>query len=125
MKTEQIIILAALTTFRWAMPNPVHAWEWKGKCGITKSSITNCTFIKGDGALGGETGTSYTYMLPSGDRFQRFVADSISGAICESPGLMRKNDGPWFKITTSCLGPFIIHSLPTGNSMLVEVYDTL
>jgi hypothetical protein len=32
----------------------VHAWEWKGKCGITKSTISTCTFIKGDGALPGE-----------------------------------------------------------------------
>jgi hypothetical protein len=27
---------------------------WKGKCGITKSTISTCTFIKGDGALRGE-----------------------------------------------------------------------
>jgi hypothetical protein len=124
MKTEQVILLAALITFQSIAPDPVGAWEWKGKCGMKKSTIVNCTFTKGDGALAGENGTSYTYILPSGDRFQRFVADSISGAICESPGLMRKNDGPWFRITTTCLGPFIIHSLPTGNSMLVEVYDT-
>jgi|694.fasta_scaffold13955_5 hypothetical protein len=124
MKTEEAIALAALMSLQWLAPAPLHAWEWKGKCGITASTIARCTFIKGDGALGGETGKSYTYILPSGDRFQRFVADSISGAICDSPGLMRKNDGPWFRITTSCQGPLIIHSLPTGNSMLVEICDT-
>ena len=124
MKTEQVIALIALSAFESILPYPAHAWEWKGKCGVTRSTIENCTFIKGDGALGGEIGTSYMYVLRSRDRFQRFVADSISGAICESSGLMRKNDGPWLRITTSCLGPYIIHSLPTGNSMLIEIYDT-
>jgi hypothetical protein len=124
MGTKESIALAAFISWQWLAQAPVHAWEWKGKCGITKSTISTCAFVKGDGALRVETGTSYTYILPSGDRFQRFVADSVSGAICDSLGLMRKNNGPWFIIATSCQGPFIIHYLPTDNSMLAEIYDT-
>jgi hypothetical protein len=124
MGSKESIALVACLSWQWICAAAVNASEWKGNCGISKSTITTCTFIKGDGALGGETGASYTYVLPSGDRFQRFVADSIAGGICDSPGLMRKNNGPWFRIATSCSGPFIIHSLPTGNSMLVEIYDT-
>jgi hypothetical protein len=101
-----------------------NAWEWKGKCGISKSSVTTCIFIKGDAAMNGENGTRYTYSPPSGDRFQRFVPDSAAGSICESSGFMRKNNGPWFEINTYCEERYIIHSLPTGNSMLVEIYET-
>jgi len=124
MATAKVIALAALTSLQWLTSLQAYAWEWKGKCGVSKSTVSTCTFVKGDGALRGETGTTYTYILPTGDRFMRFVADAESGQICESPGLMRKNNGPWFRIETSCQGPFIVHSLPTGNSMLVEIYDT-
>jgi hypothetical protein len=70
MGTKESAVLAAIVLWQWIVATAVHASEWKGKCGISKSTITTCTFIKGDGALGGETGTSYTYALPSGDRFQ-------------------------------------------------------
>ncbi|MBC1262508.1 hypothetical protein FQK07_14880 [Synechococcus sp. BSF8S] len=102
---------------------PVGAWEWTGGCGVTKASVTSCTFIKGDAALDGITGMNYTYVLPSGDRFQRFSPDG-EGGICSGNGLMRKNEGAWFKVNTSCDGGYIIHSLPSGHSMLIEIYAT-
>lgn len=101
------------------------ALEWQVKCGTARSSTSSCTLVKGEAALKGETGTSYTYILPSGDRFQRFVPDPDKGTICESGGSMRKNNGSWFRISTYCEGKHIIHSLPSGNTMLVEIYDSL
>ena len=114
-----VFIIGVLFSQRTAI-----AVEWKGQCGISKSTVSECMFIKGDAALNGNIGTSYTYVLPSGDRFQRFVPDYAPGSICESQGSMRKNNGPWFDISTFCEGKFIVHSLPSGNSMLVEIYDT-
>lgn len=103
---------------------PAQAVEWRGHCGVPKASVASCTFIKGDAALDGETGMSITYVLPSGDTFQKFTPDSAGGSICNSVGLMRKNNGAWFKVHTSCEDGFIINSLPSGNSMLIEVYET-
>jgi hypothetical protein len=54
MGTKESIALSAFISWQWLAHIPVHAWEWKGKCGITKSTISTCTFIKGDGALPGE-----------------------------------------------------------------------
>jgi hypothetical protein len=80
--------------------------------------------IKGDAALNGQTGTLYTYVLSSGERIQRFAPDSLSGYICEAWPLVRKVGGTWFSAYTHCQDGLIIHSLPSGNPMLVEGYDT-
>jgi hypothetical protein len=63
-------------------------------------------------------------VLPSGDTFQRFSPDDENATICTGSGLMRKNNGAWFRVQTSCEDGYIIHSLPSGNSKLIEVYET-
>lgn len=103
---------------------PAYGWEWNGKCGTSSSALQTCRIKKGDAVLKGEVGTLYTYTLPSGQAYERFMPTSSRGRACQEEGLMREAGKSWFPIRSICVDSLIIHELPTGNRMLVELYDS-
>ena len=97
-----------------------HGWEWETRCGKSKQSLTICTISKGDSALNGENGMLYTYELQSGEKYQRFMGTKTRGRIGNEHGYMRSQGNKWFPIRTTHRRDLIIHTLPSGNIMLVE-----
>jgi len=103
---------------------PSYGWEWQGRCGLSRSSLQTCTITKGDAVLKGEIGMLYTYRLPSGKEFERFMPSEGRGRACAEEGYMRQTSKTWFPIRSICEGDLIMHQLPTGNNMLIEIYDS-
>ena len=97
------------------------AWEWYAGCGKSASSLVNCKITKGDAVYQNQIGMLYTYTLPSGVRYERFMASATRGRMGNEKGLMRQSGKSWFPIRTIMSNDgLIIHQLPTGNNMLVE-----
>jgi hypothetical protein len=96
------------------------AWEWTARCGKSATSLVNCTITKGDAVHEGQVGMLYTYTLPSGIRYERFMATASRGIMGNENGVMRQSSKSWFPIRTTMSSELIIHQLPSGNSMLVE-----
>lgn len=96
------------------------AWEWSAFCGKSATSLNNCTITKGDAVLDREVGMLYTYTLPSGLRYERFMATATRGRMGNESGFMRQSGKSWFPIRTTMNGRFIVHQLPSGDTMLVE-----
>ena len=98
----------------------VFAWEWTALCGKSATSLDNCTITKGDAVHEGQVGMLYTYTLPSGIRYERFMATASRGIMGNEKGVMRQSGKSWFPIRTIMNNGLIVHQLPSGNKMLVE-----
>ena len=99
---------------------PAFAWEWNAGCGKSATSLVNCTITKGDAVYQDQVGMLYTYTLPSGVRYERFMATTNRGRMGNEKGFMRQSGKSWFPIRTVMNNGLIIHQLPSGNNMLVE-----
>ncbi len=116
----------AILTVAFVTPISVQAVEWETACGVSMSRLSACKVVKGDATLKGRNGMSYTYTLSNGVVFQRFIPSSAESVACNQRGYMRKGSGSWFNISSRCErsggNTYEIYQLPSGNSMMVELY---
>ena len=96
------------------------AWEWNAGCGKSANSLVNCVITKGDAVYQDQVGMLYTYTLPSGIKYERFMATASRGVMGNEKGFMRQSRKSWFPIRTIMANGLIVHQLPSGNNMLVE-----